>query len=85
MTNSTTSYVLRLLATHLRTLRHTPLKSKSRFRESSTVLIDGADPFADLDSPVGLSCRIHVTVDGMAGSPSLGQLREATAASSAEA
>lgn len=47
------------------------------FRGSPTVLIDGADPFADTDAPVGLSCRVYATEDGYAGSPSLEQLRAA--------
>ena len=49
------------------------------FRGSPTVLIDGTDPFADDDAPVGLSCRIYLTDDGPAGSPTLRQLQEATA------
>ena len=51
------------------------------FRGSPTVLIDGIDPFADPDAPVGLSCRIYMTEDGPAGSPTLDQLRQATEAS----
>lgn len=48
-----------------------------RFRGSPTVLINGVDPFADDDAPVGLACRIYQTEDGYAGSPSLSQLRHA--------
>jgi hypothetical protein len=44
------------------------------FRGSPTVLVDGRDPFARGDEPVGLSCRIYQTPDGPAGSPSLAQL-----------
>lgn len=47
------------------------------FRGSPTVLIDGRDPFANGDEPVGLSCRIYQTPDGSAGSPTLDQLRAA--------
>jgi len=47
------------------------------FRGSPTVLIDGLDPFADKEAPVGLACRIYDTEDGLAGSPSLDQLRRA--------
>lgn len=47
------------------------------FRGSPTVIIDGADPFAEPDAPVGLSCRIYATETGSAGSPSLEQLRAA--------
>lgn len=50
------------------------------FRGSPTVLVDGIDPFAEAGAPFGLSCRIYRTDDGPAGSPTLQQLREATAA-----
>ena len=46
-----------------------------KFRGSPTVIIDGVDPFARPDAPVGLSCRVYATEDGYAGSPSLEQLR----------
>ena len=46
------------------------------FRGSPTVLIDGVDPFADPDAPVGLACRVYVTEDGLAGSPTREQLRQ---------
>lgn len=45
------------------------------FRGSPTVLIDGIDPFADENPPVGLACRVYQTEDGHAGSPSFSQLR----------
>jgi hypothetical protein len=47
------------------------------FRGSPTVLIDGHDPFAVGNEPVGLSCRIYRTPQGAAGSPTLDQLRAA--------
>lgn len=47
------------------------------FRGSPTVLIDGRDPFADQEAPVGLACRIYRTPDGLAGTPTRQQLREA--------
>ena len=47
------------------------------FRGSPTVLIDGVDPFADRNAPVGLSCRVYQTETGFGGSPSLDQLRAA--------
>lgn len=46
------------------------------FRGSPTVLIDGIDPFADPDAPVGLSCRVYRGDDGYMGSPTLEQLRD---------
>lgn len=45
------------------------------FHGSPTVLIDGVDPFADDNAPVGLACRVYETEDGYAGSPTLDQLR----------
>lgn len=64
----------------LRVTRHivdTPEEAeRTCFRGSPTILIDGVDPFADADAPVGLSCRMYQTPDGPAGSPTLDQLRE---------
>ena len=45
-----------------------------RFRGSPTVLLDGRDPFADDDAPVGLSCRVFRTPDGLRGAPTVDQL-----------
>jgi len=45
------------------------------FRGSPTVLIDGADPFADPEAPVGLSCRIYQGPEGLTGSPAEAMLR----------
>lgn len=44
------------------------------FRGSPTILIDGVDPFAEGDQAIGLSCRIYLTPDGYAGSPTLQQI-----------
>jgi glutaredoxin len=49
------------------------------FRGSPTILVDGRDPFARGDEPVGLSCRIYQTPDGLAGSPTTEQLQTALA------
>jgi len=49
---------------------------RTRFRGSPSILVDGVDPFADADAPVGLSCRVYQTPDGPAGSPTIDQLRE---------
>lgn len=48
----------------------------TRFHGSPSIAVDGVDPFADDDAPVGLSCRMYQTADGAAGSPTLDQLRE---------
>lgn len=55
------------------------LSEKHGFRGSPTIIINGTDPFAELDVPVGLSCRVYKTDDGYAGSPSPEQLRAAIA------
>ena len=56
---------------------------KHGFRGSPTVLVNGVDPFADADAPVGLSCRVYVTPEGLAGSPTRDQLLEALQATEA--
>ncbi|MEM7326177.1 MAG: thioredoxin family protein [Actinomycetota bacterium] len=62
--------------TLLKVVVDTPdLAERYRFRGSPTVLVDGVDPFADDDEPVGLSCRIYQTPAGPAGSPTLDQVR----------
>jgi hypothetical protein len=48
----------------------------TRFRGSPSIIVNGVDPFADADAPVGLSCRVYQTADGFAGSPTLDQLRD---------
>lgn len=45
-----------------------------KFRGSPTVLVDGQDPFADPDAPVGLACRVYRTPDGLRGAPTVEQL-----------
>lgn len=58
-----------------RRLITTPAEAEAaRFRGSPTILVDGLDPFARGDEPVGLTCRIYQTPSGPAGSPTLAQL-----------
>lgn len=45
-----------------------------RFRGSPTVLVDGRDPFAQETDPVGLSCRVFRTPDGLRGAPTVDML-----------
>ena len=53
----------------------TPEKAAATgFHGSPTILVDGRDPFAEPGSPIGLSCRLFTTDDGLAGSPTVGQL-----------
>jgi len=52
------------------------------FRGSPSIIVDGVDVFADPAAPVGLSCRVYQTPDGLAGSPTLEQLRTALGGSS---
>lgn len=49
------------------------------FRGSPTVLVDGIDPFADREAPVGLSCRVFPTPQRLAGAPTVEQLVAALA------
>ncbi len=53
------------------------LAQKHSFRGSPTILINGHDPFADPDAPIGLSCRFYITPDGTAGTPTKYQMKEA--------
>jgi hypothetical protein len=48
---------------------------KAGFQGSPTILIDGCDPFARSDEPLGLSCRLYRTPEGSSGSPTGDQLR----------
>ena len=48
-----------------------------RFRGSPTVLFDGTDPFAQDTDPVGLSCRVYRTPDGLKGAPTVEMLVDA--------
>ncbi len=47
------------------------------FRGSPSILLDGADLFPNPSASVGLSCRLYLTPDGIAGAPTLEQLRAA--------
>ena len=47
------------------------------FHGSPSILVDGVDVFAEPDAGVGLSCRVFRTPDGLAGAPTLEQLRAA--------
>jgi hypothetical protein len=49
------------------------------FRRSPTLLVDGNDPFASQDAEIGSYCRLYATPSGLAGSPSIEQLRQALA------
>ncbi|TFB60832.1 thioredoxin family protein [Cryobacterium sp. TMT2-17-1] len=47
------------------------------FRGSPSMLVDGTDLFPDPSASVGLACRIYKTPTGLAGAPTLEQLRDA--------
>lgn len=47
------------------------------FRGSPSILVNGSDLFPNPAAPVGLTCRIYVTSDGLAGAPTMDQLRSA--------
>jgi len=50
------------------------------FRGSPSMVVNGADLFPDPNATVGLACRIYVTPDGLAGAPTMEQLRSALSA-----
>lgn len=47
------------------------------FHGSPSILVDGVDAFAEPGAGVGFSCRVYRTPDGLAGSPTVDQLRAA--------
>ena len=47
------------------------------FHGSPSILVNGVDVFAGPDAGVGLSCRVFRTPDGLAGAPTVEQLRAA--------
>ncbi len=47
------------------------------FLGSPSIQLDGVDVFAGPGSQVGLTCRRYLTPDGVAGAPTLDQLRTA--------
>lgn len=49
------------------------------FHGSPSILVDGVDVFAEPGAGVGLSCRVYRTPDGLAGAPTMEQLRAALA------
>jgi hypothetical protein len=46
-----------------------------RFHGSPSLHINGEDPFAEPEAPVGLTCRVYQTAAGWSGSPGLQVLR----------
>lgn len=46
-----------------------------RFHGSPSIQVNGVDVFAQPGDGVGLSCRVYRTPDGLAGAPTMGQLR----------
>jgi hypothetical protein len=64
------------------TITHTIIASQEQARQrgftgSPTILLNGLDPFARLDAPPALSCRLDTTPDGLRGIPALRDLRQA--------
>jgi len=47
------------------------------FTGSPTILVNGSDPFAEPGRAPGLACRMYRTPEGLAGAPSLDQVRRA--------
>lgn len=48
-----------------------------QFHGSPSLHVDGVDPFAAPDAPVGLACRIYQTPNGPSGTPDIDMLKEA--------
>jgi hypothetical protein len=48
---------------------------RTGFRGSPTILVDGADPWAEDNAPAGLSCRIYRTEAGPQGAPTVRELQ----------
>ena len=55
------------------------------FHGSPSILIDGVDVFAEPGAGVGLSCRVYRTPAGLAGTPTMEQLRAALRVTEVEA
>lgn len=49
----------------------------AQFTGSPTILINGRDPFAEPGQAPALTCRLYPTPDGLAGTPTADQLRQA--------
>ena len=47
------------------------------FHGSPSILVEGVDIFAKPGDGVGLSCRLYSTPDGLAGAPTIQELRAA--------
>lgn len=53
--------------------------ARLHFGGSPSIQVDGVDLFAGPQAAVGLSCRLYPTPEGLAGAPTLDQLRAAIA------
>jgi hypothetical protein len=52
---------------------------RAGFRGSPTILVNGNDPFAGRDDPIGLSCRLYRSPTGVEHAPTVEQLRSVLA------
>ena len=68
------------VAVHRRVVDTVEDAERTGFLGSPTVLINGRDPFAEPGALPGLSCRVYRTDAGVAGAPTVAQLRAALAA-----
>ena len=59
---------------HRRTVDNQEEAEQVGFVGSPTILVDGVDPWAPAGGPVGLSCRMFATPDGLRGYPTWEQL-----------
>lgn len=52
---------------------------RAGFRGSPTIMVNGHDPFARTDDPIGLACRLYPAVDGEQHAPTVDDLHSALA------
>jgi len=65
------------LVVHRRLVASAEEAEQLAFHGSPSFVVNGVDVFADADAPIGLSCRVYMTPEGLAGAPALEQLRAA--------
>ena len=63
-------------------ITHTRIASEDQARQrgfigSPTILLNGSDPFAQLEAAVALACRLYYTPDGLRAVPRLQDLCQA--------
>ena len=65
------------LTIHRQLVETAEAAAQYRFRGSPSIHVNGLDLFARTEDPVGMCCRVYETANGLAGSPTLEQMRSA--------